>query len=111
MKRSLLAVALLIIVLIVRPASAAKVKVWQHIGPKDFDKAQFKQAVVTSEGTLRLSRQVKPLAKLEAAHVWDVVEDKQGNLWVATGDEGKIYQVTAEGRATVAYTSGTESQI
>lgn len=111
MTRYLLAALLLAVMCIGRPASAAKVKVWQHVGPKDFDKAQFKQAVVTSEGTLRLSRQVKPLAKLAASHVWDVVEDKQGNLWVATGNEGKIYQVTADGKATVAYTSGTESEI
>ena len=95
----------------VSSAPAAKVKVWQHAGPKDFDKAQFKQAVVTSEGTLRLARQLRPLVKLEAAHVWDVAEDKAGNLWVATGDDGKIYKVTPEGKATAAYTSKTESQI
>ena len=83
-----------IILLYVPAAPAAKVKVWHHPRPADYDKAQFKQAVVTSEGTLRLSRQLKPLADLKAAHVWDVVEDKDGNLFVATGDEGKLFKVT-----------------
>ena len=45
--------------------------------PAHYDKAQLKQAVVSSEGALRLSRQLKPLADLDATHVWDVVEDKR----------------------------------
>ncbi len=110
MKRLLPALALLLTI-VVQTAPAAKVKVWQHTGPKNFDKAQLKQAVVSSEGTLRLSRQLRPLANLEAAHVWDIVEDKAGNLWVATGDDGKIFKVGTDGKATVVYTSSTESQI
>src|SRR5207244_3377453 len=58
-----------------------------------------------SEGTLRLSRRLKPLAGIDAAHVWDVVEDGAGNLLVATGDEGKLYRVTTDGKVSVAYSS------
>ena len=47
-------------------SNAAKVKVWQHNNQSQFDKAQFKQAVVSSEGTLRLAKQVKSLASLQA---------------------------------------------
>src|SRR5205823_12946825 len=79
---------------------AAKVKTWQQQLPSHFDKAQFKNAIVTSEGNLRLSRQVKMLANLEAAHVWDVVEDKAGDLYVATGDEGKLWRVGPDGKAS-----------
>ncbi len=106
------ALPFVLLLLLAAPVSyAARVKVWQHNTPRDFEKAQFKQAVITSEGTLRLSRQVRPLANLEVAHVWDVAEDKLGNLWVATGDEGKIFKVTPDGKASVVYTSSTESQI
>ncbi len=63
-----------------------------------YDKAQLQQALISSEGALRLSRQLKPLAGLDATHVWDVVEDRDGNLIVATGDEGKIYKVTPDGK-------------
>jgi hypothetical protein len=89
---------------------AAKVKVWQQYLPSHFEKAQFKDVIVTSEGALRLSRQVKPLANLQAANVWDMVEDKDGNLFVATGDEGKLYKVTPEGKAAVVY-AGVDSQV
>src|SRR6266542_312831 len=84
---------------------AAKVKVWHQHRPAHFDKARLHRAVVSNEGTLRLSKQLKPFAGLEATHVWDVVEDKKGNLYAATGDGGKIYRVTAEGKVSVVHTS------
>ncbi len=92
------------------PLRAAKVKVWHHCLPAHYDKAQIRGAVVSSEGALRLSRQLKPLADLDAEHVWDIVEDKAGNLYVATGDDGRLFKVTPAGQATVMYQS-TDSQI
>ncbi len=86
-------------------ADAAKVKVWHQYQQSHFDKAKFKDAVVTSEGVLRLSRQVKPLAGLEAGNVWDLVEDAKGNIYAATGDEGKLYKITSDGKASVVHTS------
>src|SRR5438128_4921444 len=91
-------------------AHAAKVKVWHHHSPGDYEKAHLKQTVLSNEGAIRLSRQLKPLAALEARHVWDVVEDRAGNLLVATGDEGKIYRVAPDGKVTVVFSS-TDSQI
>jgi hypothetical protein len=89
---------------------AGKVKVWHQRTPAHYDKAQLKQTVITSEGTLRLSRQLKPLASLNVAHVWDIVEDKDGNLYVATGDEGKVYKVAPDGKTAVVF-EGQESQV
>jgi hypothetical protein len=102
-------VALILGHALVSSAQAGKVKVWHHDRPEHFDKAQLKQAVVSNEGALRLSKQLEPLAGLDAAHVWDIVEDKQGNLFVATGNEGKVFQVTPQGKVSVAYeTQDTE---
>jgi hypothetical protein len=84
---------------------AAKVRVWDQHAPGHYEKAQLKQAVISSEGTLRLSRQLKPLAGIDAAHVWAVAEDRAGNLYVATGDEGKLFKVAPDGKVSVAFTS------
>ncbi len=94
----------------VEQSYAAKVKMWHHYQQSHFDKAKFQQAVVSNEGALRLSRQLKPLASLQASHVWDIAEDLRGNLVVATGDEGKLFQVTPEGNATLLYTAA-DSQV
>src|SRR5262249_51518452 len=110
MFRSALAAMVAAFVCVPSLAQAAKVKVWHHHTPAHYDKAHFREAVVSSEGAIRLSRQLKPLASLDATHVWDVVEDKDGNLLVATGDEGKLFKVTPDGKVSVLFTSA-DSQI
>jgi hypothetical protein len=91
-------------------AQAGKVKVWTHQGTSGFDKAQLKDTLVTSEGVVKLSRQLQPLAGLDAAHIWDLVEDKIGNLFAATGDEGKVYKIDPTGKVSVV-TTVEESQV
>src|SRR5262249_22121253 len=104
MRRSLLTAAAL--ALLLSPAArAAKVKVWHQSRPAHFDKAKLRHAVVSSEGTLRLSRRPRPLRGLAAAPVWDLVEDGKGNLYAATGEGGKVYKVTPDGKAVVVHAS------
>jgi hypothetical protein len=95
--------AILVSLLLTAPATAAKVRVWHHHAPSDFEKARFHRAVISSEGALRLARQLRPLASLDATQVWGVVEDRAGNLLVATGNEGKIFKLAADGRISVFY--------
>jgi hypothetical protein len=97
--------ALLLLVLIAPGSRAAKVKVWHHHTPADHARANFHQAVVSSEGTLRLSRKLTALAAPDATHVWDLVEDSAGNLYAATGDEGRLFKVSRGGKTSVVYTS------
>src|SRR2546421_6899626 len=104
------ALALLAALVLVVPGRASKVKTWHHNNPTHYDKAQLKGTLITSEGGLRLSRQLKPFVGLDATHVWDIVEDRDGNLVVATGGEGKIFKVTPDGKASVLYTS-EDSQV
>ena len=110
LRRFALGICIVGSVLLLSRAEASKVKVWHQHQHNHYDKAQFNNAVVTSQGSLRLSRQLRPFANLDAAHVWEVVEDRQGNLYAATGDEGKLYKITPDGKAVVYYTS-KDSQI
>jgi hypothetical protein len=89
----------------VNNASGAKVKVFSHDKPGDHEKALRKGTVVSSAGAVRLSRRLQSLPGLEATHVWSVVEDRLGNLYAGTGDEGKVYKFTPAGKASVVYSS------
>jgi hypothetical protein len=97
-----ISVTTLAVLITASTSQAAKVKVWRHHAAAHHEKATCRGTVVDSEGAIRLARQLKPLADLDATHVWDVIEDKQGNLLVATGDEGKVYRVTRNGEVSVA---------
>src|SRR3954470_7397775 len=103
--RRLLLSALAVTLLCGSVVQAAKVKVWHQHRPAHFDKARLRRAVVSNEGTLRLSKRLRPFAGLEATHVWDLVEDGKGNLYAATGDGGKVYKVTGDGKVSVVHTS------
>src|SRR5216683_3176628 len=90
-------------------ADAAKVKVWHQHTQSHYDKAKFHNAVVTSEGALRLSRQVKPFASFEVANVWDLAYDPASkSVYAGTGPKGKIYRLTAAGKTEVFYATKQE---
>jgi hypothetical protein len=110
MARSFPAVAAVVLLSLPTLAGAAKVKVWHHATPSGYDRATLKGAVVSSEGAVRLSRQLRPFASLDATHVWDVLEAGDGSLIVATGDDGKVFRVTPEGKVSVLYTA-EDSQV
>jgi hypothetical protein len=95
----------LLLALTSSPAPAAKVKVWQHNEPAQFENAQFHKAVISDHGVIRLARELKQLADVKSLHVWDLIEDKNGNLFVATGVEGKLFKLSPEGKLTLVYTS------
>ncbi len=80
---------------------AGKIKTWHHHRPSEFEKSQLSKVVVSSEGQLRLSKQLRPLAQLEAAHVWAVIEDRAGRLLAATGDQGCLYQILPDGKTSL----------
>jgi hypothetical protein len=92
------------------PGIAGKVKLWQTAAPADYDHAALRATAIGSEGTVRLARRLTPLPGIDAAHVWDVVEDNAGNLFAATGDEGKVFKITPAGGVSVAY-AGPDSQV
>src|SRR4051794_5552817 len=101
---------LVAVLLAASPAAAGKVKLWQTAAPADYDRAALRATTVSSEGAVRLARRLAPLPGVEAAHVWDVAEDAAGNLYAATGDDGKVFKVTPAGKVSVAY-AGPDSQV
>src|SRR5947209_7413037 len=103
-------ITLAALLLAAAPASAGKVKLWQTATPADYDRANLRGAAVSSEGAVRLARRLAPLPGIDAAHVWDVAEDAAGNLYAATGDDGKVFKVTPAGEVSVAY-AGPDSQV
>src|SRR6516225_6482295 len=95
-------ITLLVALVCVCAVRASKVKVWHHATAAIFEKGQLKGIAVSNEGVVRLSRSMRPLASLDATHIWDVIEDGAGNLFVATGDDGKVFKVAPSGKVSVA---------
>ncbi len=103
-------IALVAVVTLTQSASAGKVKVWNFNQPSHYDKAKLHHLVINNEGGISLARQLKPLTGIDATHVWDLIEDKEGNLFAATGEDGKIFKVAPNGTISLAY-QAEEGQI
>jgi hypothetical protein len=86
-------------------AWAGKVDAWRQRTAADFEKGQFKRTVTSDRGQIRLSRELTPWCDLGAAYVWDLAQDKAGNVYAATGDQGRIFKVTPDGKSSVLYDS------
>jgi hypothetical protein len=87
------------------PARAAKLKTWHAQGQTAFAGAHFENMVIGNQGTIQLAHLLKPLVpgKIDAGQIWDLLEDHDGRLIVATGGDGKLLRVDPAGDVTVLY--------
>ncbi|MBX6312957.1 MAG: hypothetical protein IRY99_08595 [Isosphaeraceae bacterium] len=104
------AVVLLMIVIsasaLIPPSSSvawAKLETWRQESASAFAKGHRERVVVSDAGRVRLARTVQPIDGLDAAHVWALARTEEGLLYAATGNDGKVFRRSAEGRWTVAY--------
>src|SRR5262249_39545999 len=84
-------------------AWASKVEIWRQDTTQAFAKAKKEHVVVSDAGRIRLGRAVATTGAIEASHVWDLARAKDGVVYAATGNAGKVYRKEGEGDWTVAY--------
>ncbi|MCC6442329.1 MAG: hypothetical protein IT210_02615 [Armatimonadetes bacterium] len=80
-------------------------KVWKQTTQADFESNLFQSAGATSENDVRLVPSVSLFANVPEDYIWSVLPDGKGGLYVGTGNRGRIYRVSAEGKAEVLYDS------
>ncbi|MBI3461517.1 MAG: hypothetical protein HY000_00435, partial [Planctomycetes bacterium] len=96
--RSTIAVAALAAFLTPHAATAAKVAVWRQDSKEDFDSAKLSGIVVGAEGELTLGRELKEVADLAAASVWDLVRTADGKVFAATALPGQVVEIESDGK-------------
>ncbi len=96
MRRSISFWSLILIVLIHTSAVfAVKTSLWEQEQQSDFEAGTSKNLSLTSQGAVMLAPKIEGFTKLKETQVWAVAEDSAGNLYAATGNEGKIYKISA----------------
>ncbi len=74
---------------------------WTHNSESDFRKSDVESLAISSLGEVTLSRQVADIQGLEEQYVWSLASDFAGNVYVGTGDQGKIYKLSRTGKLTL----------
>lgn len=72
---------------------------------EDFTRGKPEGVSITSDGRLVLGPEIKKFADIPAAHIWGAVTDSDGNLYVGTGKEGKIFKVSNQGEVSLYFES------
>ena len=86
-------------------AFAVETKVWQQRTYADFTAGELEGVSVSSKGEVRLSFKLERIGDLNENFVWCIAQDKEGNLYLGTGNEGRVYKVTPEGKAELFFDS------
>ncbi|MFB3906605.1 MAG: hypothetical protein ACE15E_24450 [Acidobacteriota bacterium] len=79
-------------------ARATQPERWTVSTPQEFLAGELKGVSVTGEGGIVLAPALEPLLDTKEAFVYAVASDSAGNIYVATGNQGKIFRVGANGQ-------------
>jgi streptogramin lyase len=75
-------------------AGAVSPKYWIHETAAEFLAGDPRGISVMSGGTLRLAPELDLLAEIDEPYLWDLaVDPRSGDVYVGTGDQGRVYRV------------------
>jgi len=83
-------------------ARAAITKIWVSDSASEFSAGEARGVSVTVEGALVLSDGLQRVEGIAEAAIFDAARDASGNLYLATGDTGKILRITPAGKVEAA---------
>jgi hypothetical protein len=90
--------------LLVAPRSrAGGPQVWETDTREELLKGEAHGVSVTDTGALMLAPRFTPVFDTEQAYVWSSTSDAQGNIYLGTGHDGRIFRVTPDGRGALFY--------
>jgi hypothetical protein len=99
--------ALALLVATATPAAAIQTRTWT-LDPDDLQRGDLDGVAVTGRGTLSLAPALERIGgeamASQAAHVWALAADPQGQPMLGTGPDGRILKLASGGAATVLHT-------
>src|SRR6266576_2402627 len=97
------AVTLLLIGVVASAAYSGQPVIWETNSRAELLKGDARGVSISDTGMLMLAPNLTEIFNTEQAFVWSSAVDAQGNVYLGTGHDGKIYRVTAAGTGTLLY--------
>lgn len=85
------------------PITGVETSIWQVSDFKEFLKGRLTGVSISMEGQLGLAPQAKVVFNPDEALALSLVADRQHNLYVGTGHQGKVFRVTAAGKPSLFF--------
>jgi len=84
---------------------AVKTSVWKLRSQKDFEKGKPKNVSISSKGEVTLPPTLKKFVETEEDYVWCLAEESKGNIFAGTGNNGRIFKITPDGKSEIFFDS------
>ena len=98
-----LGILLLITLAIIQRVNAGQPVIWEINGRAELLKGDARGVSITDTGVLMLAPNLTEVFNTEQAYIWSSAIDNQGNVYLGTGHDGKIYRVPPDGRGSLLY--------
>src|SRR6266542_2854688 len=80
--------------------------IWETGGRAELLKGDARGVSISDTGVLMLAPRLTEVFNTEQAFVWSSAVDAQGNVYLGTGHDGKIYRITPDGHGEVFFDPG-----
>jgi sugar lactone lactonase YvrE len=93
---------LIVVLLLFLPAylHAVTPQFWEENSQDALADGDPQSVSITSDGELLLAPQLKKIYDGSQSIIWKIVRDSKGNVYAATGNEGKVLKIDAQGKVT-----------
>jgi len=105
MRARQLASILILTFIISFPSIAVNTLLWEQDSYEDFSKGAPKDISIYSKGEISLSPKLEQFSEIQSEYIWDIIEDSNGNIYVGTGNEGKVYKILPDGQSSLLFDS------
>ena len=86
-----------------QPSRAGEPVIWETGSRAELLKGDARGISISDTGVLTLAPNVVEVFNTEQAFVWSSAIDSQGNIYLGTGHDGKIFRVGVDGRGSLLY--------
>jgi hypothetical protein len=86
-------------------AFAVTPQFWENFTQDDLLKGNLNRVSLTPEGKLFLAPAYDLVYDTGQPYIFSMVRDKAGNVYVGTGDEGKVFKIDAQGKGSLYFQS------
>jgi hypothetical protein len=95
--------AVMLLAVAASTAYAGQPVIWETSGRAELLKGDARGVSISDTGMLMLAPRLSEIFNTEQAFVWSSAVDGQGNVYLGTGHDGKVYRVSPEGRGELFY--------
>src|SRR5262245_40927480 len=81
--------------------AAGEPVVWEIGSRTELLKGEARGVSITDTGVLTLAPRSDQLFNTEQAYVWSSAVDQNGNLYLGTGHDGKLFRVSPDGKGVL----------